>query len=208
MPGNILAVSFPSTNTCSQSTRGESFNSCAVPLPRAVRVPLLPVIGILTASQRWLKTNLIAYFLGPFLVPPLIVWVLWKQMLRWHLKCRVFIRSQHWWGKKQETELGRGRRWTAMQAQHSLGQFGKEVWSECSVPNQNECAFKSPICSVRVCGLLWKGRELRRSSSQQWAGWHRLLPQLPAGKQGLLWGRFGPPSVYLPQTAPFSGLRS
>lgn len=54
-----------------------------------------------------------------------------------------------------------------MQAQQNLGQFGKELWRECSLPDQNECAFKSPICSVRECGLPWKGRELRRSSSLQ-----------------------------------------
>lgn len=70
-------------------------------------------------------------------------------------------------GRMKETVLGGGWSWTIMQAQQSFGQFGKELWSECSLPDHNECAFKSPICSVRERGLPWKGREIRRSSSLQ-----------------------------------------
>lgn len=158
MPGNILAVSFPSTNTCSQSTRGESFNSCAVPLPRAVRVPLLPVIGILTASQRWLKTNLIAYFLGPFLVPPLIVWVLWKQMLRWTLGCKMFIRGQFVW-REGGTRIGQRRRSNHNTGQtNNVGSNGVYVACQgCLTLGENipGSAFISPTSFCHWCGLPW-----------------------------------------------------
>lgn len=87
-------------------------------------------------------------------------------MLRCSLQCRVFIRNQHLWREEDKNGTGRGQSWTAAQAQHSLGQLARSCGESVLCRTRMNVPL-NPQFAQSECGLPWKGRELRRSSSLQ-----------------------------------------
>lgn len=102
---------------------------------------------------------------GPLLESTVTKWVLQKQMLRWSMGCKMFIRDQHLWKEVERTILGRRRIWAVMLL----------PW----LPEAALCSWTRPWCCWQLKAICW-WHSLHLDSKGIWIihqyVYHTLLP--------------------------------